>query len=99
MKKERMTTFIQSIQNTGLVLKEPDQYKPHNPFQVGAYHQKALQGKGPPVKPWSIVEEWYNVNWFGLFQACDNILNKTQRSCIVWIRCLVDQFIDFTRID
>ena len=57
MKKERMNTFIQSIQNTGLVLKEPDQYKPHNPFQVGAYHQKALQGKGPPVKPWSIVEE------------------------------------------
>ena len=62
MKKERMNTFIQSIQNTGLVLKEPDQYKPHNPYHVGAYHQKALQGKGPPVKPWSIVEEWYNVN-------------------------------------
>ena len=52
MKKERMQTFIESIQNTVLLLEEPEQYKPYNP-----YYTKDREGKGVPVKPWSIIDE------------------------------------------
>ena len=53
MKKERMRTFVESIQNTGLLLEEPAQYKPNNP-----HHTKEREGKGTPsIKPWTIVDE------------------------------------------
>merc|ERR1712029_327120 len=53
MKKERMQTFVESIENTGLLLNEPKQYKPYNA------HPRVPPGKEkryPPVKPWSIIE-------------------------------------------
>ena len=53
MKKERMRTFVESIQNTGLLLEEPAQYRPNNP-----HHTKEREGKGTPsIKPWTIVDE------------------------------------------
>ena len=59
MKKERMQTFIESIKNTGLLLEEPDQYKPYNP-----YYTKDREGKGVPVKPWTIIDDWKELNGF-----------------------------------
>ena len=54
MKKERMKTFVESIRNTGLILEEPEQYKPDNPY----YIQKGdLKMKYVPVKPWTIIDE------------------------------------------
>ncbi len=53
MKKERMRTFVESIQNTGLLLQEPEQYKPYNPYYI-----RDRDGKGKvPLKPWTIVDE------------------------------------------
>ena len=52
MEKEKMKTFVQEVRNTGLILKEPDQFKPNNPFQ-GIL---ATQYKNR-IKPWEIVDE------------------------------------------
>ena len=52
MKKERMRTFVESIQQTGLVLSEPEQYKPYNPHSISPTDSKRC----PPVKPWSIID-------------------------------------------
>merc|ERR1719412_1750399 len=51
-KKERMQTFVESIKNTGLLLEEPAQYEPYDP-----YYTKDRKGKGVPVKPWTIIDE------------------------------------------
>ena len=53
MKKERMRTFVESIQHTGLFLSESEQYKPYNPHSMSPTDGK----KCPPVKPWSIIDE------------------------------------------
>ena len=54
MKKERMKTFVESIRNTGLILEEPEQYKPYNPHYI---HNRDLKMKNVPVKPWTIIDE------------------------------------------
>ena len=70
MKKERMRTFVESIQNTGLLLEEPAQYKPNNP-----HHTKEREGKGTPsIKPWTIVDEWHITSKF-----CNKF-----RLCLLW---------------
>merc|ERR1712212_1043363 len=47
MEKEKMKTFIQEVRNTGLILKEPDQFTPNNPFKglISAKYQTR-------IKPW-----------------------------------------------
>ena len=47
-----MQTFVDSIKNTGLVLEEPAQYEPYDPYYI-----KDRKGKGVPVKPWTIIDE------------------------------------------
>ena len=54
MKKVRMKTFVESIQDTGLMLQEPDQYQPYNPHLAIRPSDSA---KGVPVKPWTIIDE------------------------------------------
>ena len=52
LKKDRMANFVQAIKDTGLILQEPDQYKPHNPHKN--LHDVS---KIPPVKPWEVVDK------------------------------------------
>ena len=51
--KERMKEFVKAIKDTGLILEEPDQYKPLNPH--ADLHDVS---KVPPAKPWEIVDQW-----------------------------------------
>merc|ERR1711973_782629 len=52
LEKDRMANFVQAIKDTGLILEEPDQYKPLNPH--ADLHDVS---KVPPAKPWEIVDQ------------------------------------------
>ena len=47
-----MKEFVKAIKDTGLILEEPDQYKPLNPH--ADLHDVS---KVPPAKPWEIVDQ------------------------------------------
>ena len=52
MEKDKMKTFVEEVRNTGLMLREPREYYPNNPF----YGNEATN-KGARIKPWEIVDE------------------------------------------
>jgi hypothetical protein len=52
MEKDKMKTFVEEVKNTGLILREPREYYPNNPF----YGIEAT-AKGAKIKPWEIVDE------------------------------------------
>ena len=52
MEKDKMKTFVEEVRNTGLMLREPREYYPNNPF----YGNEATS-QGARIKPWEIVDE------------------------------------------
>ena len=52
MEKDKMKTFVEEVRNTGLMLREPREYYPNNPF----YGNEAT-AQGARIKPWEIVDE------------------------------------------
>ena len=52
LKKERMVNFVEAIKETGLILQEPEQYKPYDPY-------RNLHDLKPnaSVRPWEILDK------------------------------------------
>ena len=52
MEKEKMKTFVTEVRNTGLILSEPKEFYPNNPF-----HGVSTTRYQASIKPWEIVDE------------------------------------------